>query len=450
MRLGDKVREDQTGGTFSNRPHLSGCIYVENHGCASNRFDFEVMIASLIGAGYKISADPKSADMILINTCGVKKPTEDRMRERLRNLSGFKKPQIVAGCLPKINLDVVRKSAPSFSAALDPHSLDKIIDAVRAAENGERNRLFFSQRPKIKLFAPKYGPNNFLEIIQISEGCTGSCSFCCVRFARGVLFSYPKQLVHEKMRKAVREGVREVWITSQDTAAYGMDTGTNLAELLKECCQVEGDFKIRVGMMNPNNVLRIMEDLVSTFEDEKIFKFLHLPVQSGDNEVLERMNRLYSVEDFNRIVAAFRSEIPRLTLSTDVICGFPGESRDAFQRTIELLEETQPDIVNISKFFPRPNTPAANMTPLPADEIKNRSRNLGNIAREISRKRNMAWINWEGRILIDEKGKGDAWIGRNFAYKPIVAYGQGDLLGKFVYVQVTDAFSTYLRARILD
>ncbi|MFQ6094817.1 MAG: tRNA (N(6)-L-threonylcarbamoyladenosine(37)-C(2))-methylthiotransferase [Candidatus Bathyarchaeia archaeon] len=437
-------------GNFSLGVRGKRTVYIESYGCTANRFDLEVMLAKLVNGGYSTVDDAKSADVILINTCGVKKPTEDKILNRLRVLSSLGKPLIVAGCLPKINLKAIYSSAPSFSAAVDPYSVSRILEAMKDAESGVKHKLFFSEKPDIKLLQPKVRLNRFVEIVKIAEGCSGACSFCCVRFARGRLFSYPKSVIVDRIRDAVSDGAREIWITSQDNGAYGLDIGSDLAELLEECCMVEGDFLIRVGMMNPNHALRILDRLVQAFMDRKVFKFLHLPVQSGDDLVLRRMNRFYSVEDFKRIVSTFREKMPRITLSTDVICGFPGESEDAFNRTVELIKEAAPDIVNISKFFPRPQTPAAEMEQLPPAEVKNRSRRLTEIAKRISYERNRLWLGWKGRILIDEKGKRDTWVGRNYAYKPVVVRCEENLLGKFVDVCVVEAFPTYLKAEILE
>jgi MiaB-like tRNA modifying enzyme len=380
----------------------------------------------------------------------VKTPTEDKILGRINALGLLNKPIVIAGCLPKINLDAIYKRAPNFSVALDPNSTDKILEAVRCAEKGERHRLFFSEIPKVKLTQPKIRLSRFIETVQISEGCTGTCSFCCVKLARGSLFSYPKDLILDRISKVVLEGVKEIWITSQDNGAYGLDAKTNLVELLKECCELKGEFLIRVGMMNPNHVLRVGDPLVQIYKNDKIFKFLHIPVQSGDDEVLRLMNRFYSVEDFRRLVSSFRKEIPDITLATDVICGFPGETKSAFGRTIALVEEIKPDVVNLSKFFPRPNTPAKRMKQLPVEEVKGRGQQVTEVARRVALDRNRAWLNWEGKILIDEVGRNNSWVGRNYAYKPIVVRDQEDLLGRFVNIRVVEAFPTYLRAEALS
>ncbi|MEM2888016.1 MAG: tRNA (N(6)-L-threonylcarbamoyladenosine(37)-C(2))-methylthiotransferase [Candidatus Bathyarchaeia archaeon] len=425
-------------------------VYAENYGCAANIFDFEIIIKQLSNAGYCLTNNVDSANIILINTCGVKKQTEDRIIGRLKILSQTKKPIIVTGCLPRINPKAIMKAAPNFSVSLDPHNIDKILDAARLAENGEKRRIFTSEKPIKKLTLERVAIKPPIDVILISEGCAGSCSYCCVRFARGALFSFPKEDIIQNLKQAVNNGIKEIWLTSQDTGAYGLDINTNLADLLRECCKVDGKFFIRVGMMNPNHVLPILDELVDAYRDEKIFKFLHLPVQSGDNVILKKMNRGYSVEDFLTIIHKFREKIPEITLSTDIICGFPGEAEDNFQRTLDLVRQVKPDIVNISRFFPRPNTSAEKMKKIEANIVKQRSRLLSYLVKNLAYERNQKWLGWEGEILIDEQGKGQSWIGRNFSYKPIVVRDDRNLLGKFVNVKVTKSFSTYLEAKMVS
>jgi len=423
-------------------------IYVENYGCTANRYDLEIILAYLIEAGYGLSATPEGADVIIVNTCGVKKQTEDKVLWRLKVLNRLNKPFIVAGCLPRINLPAIEEAAPNFSIAMDPQSIDKILLAVKEAEGGGKNKRLFSGEPKIKPKLPKVRTNEFVEILQIAEGCRSACSFCCTRFARGKLFSYPKEILIDRVGGSVKDGVKEVWLTAQDTGAYGRDIGTDLAELLKDICTVKGKFFMRVGMMNPCHAMEILDRLIEAYKDERIFKFLHLPVQSGDDEVLELMNRPYTAEDFKTIVYSFRKEIPQITLATDIICGFPGESEEAFQRSVELIEEIRPDVLNISKFFPRPKTSAEKMEQIPVQEVKERSLRLSTAFWRICHEKNHAWLNWEGEIIVDEKGKGGSWVGRNFAYKPIVVKSRKKLLGKFLQVKVEKAFPTYLVAEI--
>ena len=247
----------------------------------------------------------------------------------------------------------------------------------------------------------------------------------------------------------VFDDVREIWLTAQDTGAYGFDKDYNLATLLEEVCKIRREFFVRVGMMNPQNALEILDQLVKAFDNDKIFKFLHIPVQSGNDGVLKSMSRFYSVNDFKRIVDSFRKIMPDISLSTDIICGFPGESEKAFEDSLKLIKEVEPDVVNISKFFPRPKTVAATKKQLSSQTVKARSREMSILCKDISRKRNRRWLNWTGRILLDEKGKKSSIIGRNFAYKPVVLSGYVASLGKQVRVRVKKACPTYLVGELI-
>jgi threonylcarbamoyladenosine tRNA methylthiotransferase CDKAL1 len=214
---------------------------------------------------------------------------------------------------------------------------------------------------------------------------------------------------------------------------------------------VEGDFRVRVGMMTPSMVTDSLDELIAAFKNSKIFKFVHLPVQSGDDRVLKRMRRFYTVQDFKEIVDAFRVAFPEVTLATDIICGFPGETQEAFENTLKLIGEVKPDIVNVSKFFARPRTAAAEMYDafLESAEIKRRSTEAAKLVKRISLERNQRWVGWSGEVLMDEKGKvPGSWIGRNFAYKPVTLKSSADLLGKTLQVKVVKAFSTYLAGTV--
>jgi tRNA A37 methylthiotransferase MiaB len=201
-------------------------------------------------------------------------------------------------------------------------------------------------------------------------------------------------------------------------------------------------------MMNPDHVLSMLDELIDAYGCGKLFKFLHLPVQSGDDTVLELMNRYYTVDEFRMVVNSFREKIPRLTLSTDIICGFPKESTKAFENTKSLISEIKPDIVNVSKFFARPSTPAEKLVPVLPKELNRRSRELAELSRRISLEKNKVWLGWKGTVLFDEHGKDESWVGRNFAYKPVVVKTKELLLGKFAQVKVVKTFSTYLEAEI--
>ena len=427
-------------------------VFVKSFGCSTNLADGEVLAGCLAEAGYKLVNSVTSADVIIYNTCAVKGPTENRIIEILKRVPANKKV-IVAGCLPLINFERLCKEV-RFDGVVGPAAGDGIIEIVKRVLNGERVvALEGAVNAKPSLNLPRLRLNPVISIIPVNYGCLGTCAYCCVVFARGHLRSYGIQEIVERVKKDLAMGVQEFWITSQDTACYGRDRGMNLAELLNALCDVEGSFRVRVGMMTPNMVLDILGDLIQVFKNEKIFKFIHLPVQSGDDQILERMRRFYSVEGFKRIVNAFRASFPEMTLATDVICGFPGEDEEAFEKTLQLIGEVKPDIVNVSKFFARPRTAVAEMQEdfVPFQEIKRRSSFVARLAREVAFERNQRWVGWTGEIFVDEVGKiSGSWVGRNFAYKPITIRDAADLLGKTLRVKVVGGFPTYLEGNVIE
>jgi threonylcarbamoyladenosine tRNA methylthiotransferase CDKAL1 len=426
-------------------------VYVKGFGCSTSLADSEVLAGCLSEAGHTIVGDSESAELVIYNTCAAKAPTENRMISLLKKVPREKK-LIVAGCLPLINPERLRREV-RFDGVVGPAVGEKIVEVVRRVSEGGHVAVVeegVESIPRLDLPRVRLNPN--VSIVPISYGCLGSCAYCCVRFARGRLRSYSVGDIVSRVEGDVAQGVREFWLTSQDTACYGQDIGADLAELVERVCEVDGDFFVRVGMMTPNNIPSILDEFVEAFRSCKVFRFLHLPVQSGDDGVLERMNRFYSVEDFVAVVERFRKEFPKLTVATDVIVGFPGETEREFGHTLRLVERIKPDVTNVSKFFARPGTAASSMEAKVSDsEVKQRSASLARLARRIALVKNSGWVGWSGRVLVDEVGKVGSVVGRNFAYKPVVlrSCGGRGLLGEFVDVKVVGAFQSHLLGEVL-
>ena len=421
-------------------------VFIRNFGCSSNTSDGEVLAGCLAQAGYTITQSESEADVLIYNTCAVKGPTENRIINDIKHAPKNKKI-VVAGCLPKISFERLTREV-HFDGIVGPAVGSGIVNVVGRVLAGEQviDLTALQQMPKLSL--PRQQTNPVVSIVPINFGCLGSCTYCCVVHARGHLRSYSVEEVVERMQADLATGTKEFWVTSQDTACYGRDLKSNLAQLLLSLDGLAGDFRVRVGMMTPNMVTDMQPRLIEAFGSKKIFKFLHLPIQSGDDGVLKGMRRFYTALEFKQIVGAFRAAFPDLTLATDVIVGFPGETPRAFQNTLELLEEIKPDVVNVSKFFARPKTAAWNMQDglVEKEEIKRRSTAAAELARRLSLERNLRWVGWVGEVLVDEKGKVEgSWIGRNFAYKPIAIKSSDNLLGKTVKVKVVEALGTYLK-----
>jgi len=429
-------------------------IFLKSFGCSSNIADGEFMSGCLLKAGFELVDSAEEADVLIYNTCAVKTPTENRIIEVLKRARKMDdKRLLVTGCLPVINPQRLRDEV-ALDAVLGPSCGSSVVEAVQRIIDGRPMvPIKQDQAAGSSLLLPKRPVNPVVSVIPVAQGCLGSCAYCCVVLARGRLRSFTIEDIVTRARGDVDAGAREVWLTGQDTGCYGKDIGTNLAELLRNVSALKGDFMVRVGMMTTNATLEILRDLVEAFQNDHVYKFVHLPVQSGDNQVLKRMNRRYTVEEFRGVVQAFRSEIPSITLATDVICGFPGESFDAFERTLSLLKEIKPDVVNISKFFTRPRTAAQGLEPkIEATEVTARSRKAAGLVQNMAFEKNKPWLGWTGRVLIDERGKQpNTFIGRNFAYKPIVVKSRDhSLIGAFVKARVTRAFHTFLEAEMIE
>jgi threonylcarbamoyladenosine tRNA methylthiotransferase CDKAL1 len=426
-------------------------VFVKNFGCSSNVADGEVLAGCLAQAGFQLATSELEADLIIYNTCAVKGPTENRIIDALKHSPKGKKI-VITGCLPKISFERLCREV-HFDGAVGPAVGSEIVDVVKRVLAGEKVVDLTAVKEKPLLSLPRHKSNPVVSVVPVNFGCLGSCTYCCVVFARGHLRSYSIKEVVERVKSDYATGAKEFWITSQDTASYGRDLGTDLAELLEALNRLPGDFRVRVGMMTPNLVTEMQTRLITAFDNPKIFKFLHLPVQSGDDNVLQYMRRFYTAAEFKGIVETFRNEFPQLTLATDVIVGFPGETEEAFENTLKLLEAVKPDVVNVSKFFARPKTVAARMKDglVDREEIKYRSTVAAELAKRLSAERNQRWVGWTGEVLVDEKGKVEgSWIGRNFAYRPIAIKNADNLLGKTLQVKVVEACGTYLKGELTE
>jgi threonylcarbamoyladenosine tRNA methylthiotransferase CDKAL1 len=421
-------------------------VYLKSYGCSANQADGEVMKGCLAQAGIELVESTLAADIVVVNTCAVKGPTENRVINFLKRYSQERK-LVVAGCLPLTSFDRLLREV-RFDGVVGPAAGEGVVEVVERVFKGEKVVALndaLNAKPSLALAPLRSNP--VVSVVPVNYGCLGSCAYCCVVFARGRLRSYTVEEIVGRVQRDLAAGAKEFWVTSQDTGCYGRDVGANLAVLLEALNALAGDFRVRVGMMTPNMVTDIADRLVAAFRSKKVFKFVHLPVQSGDDEVLRRMRRYYTVQEFKTIVEAFRAAFPQVTLATDVICGFPGETPEAFENTLKLISEVKPDIVNVSKFFPRPKTAAAEMRDefVELAEIKRRSTSVTMLAKRIAFERNQRWIGWTGEVLIDEKGKmPGTWIGRNFAYKPVTIKNGENLLGRKLDVRVVKAFSTHL------
>ncbi len=415
-------------------------VFFRTFGCALNISDTEVMQGCLAEQGYDIVDDPDDSEVIVINTCAVKKPAEKKFFRYLDEAKSMRRPVVVAGCIAQ----ALPEKLKGF-CLLGPGNLGRIAEAIEETMHGNPV-VMLEKADSPRLGLPKVRKNRIIEIIPICRGCLGECTYCIVSQARGEFKSYPKEDIIHQAEMAVAKGAKELWLTAQDTGCYGMDIGSSLPELLEAVAKIEGEFFIRVGMMNPDHAMAMMDRLIPAFRDEKVFSFLHVPVQSGNDRILGKMGRRYSAADFRELVQRVRKEIPDMTIATDMICGFPGETDEEFADSLRLVEELRPDIINISRFGSRPRTRAAKMFPLSGRIIKERSRKLTSVFVWNAFETNKRWRGWEGQIIIDEAGKDRSWVGRNHSYKPVIVEGDYSL-GRVMDVRIENITAFDLRGR---
>ncbi|MFP4116181.1 MAG: tRNA (N(6)-L-threonylcarbamoyladenosine(37)-C(2))-methylthiotransferase [Candidatus Aenigmatarchaeota archaeon] len=423
-------------------------VYLETYGCAANQAHSEVMKGLLSRAGGQVVENEDIADMLILNSCIVKSPTENRIIHRLKEWKEEypNKEMIIAGCMPQAEYDRTVEFAPHASL-VGPNNCRDIAKAVRKTMEGERVEYLDGRREE-KLCLPRIRGNDLIDICEIAQGCPGNCSYCQVKFAKGGLKSYDPDKIVKEVSQSLNVGCREVWITAQDTASYGRDIGTSLPELLEKITKLSGNFRVRVGMMNVNTLKPILDELIEVYKSEKIYSFLHLPLQSGSDKILEKMNRKYTVEEWKKVVKRFRKEVPELNLWTDVIVGFPGETGEEFKDTKEVLKDLRPEHTNVSRFGARPGTEAKEMEQLDTEVKKSRSEELSELVKKISKEEKGNLVEEKRKVLVlgKEEGK-NQWKGRDTSYRPVVLDSKEDLKGKFVTVVVEDFGETYLRAK---
>jgi len=424
-------------------------IYFQTHGCSTNQSESEIMMGFLEKANFELIQTPENADILIINICTVK--GEETALKNIRKLNEQypKKKLIVAGCITKIILKQAREIKEDVSF-ISTHNIKSIIEVVEEVINNNSIEATGTDEYK-KINLPKIRKNPVVGIIPILNGCAGYCTYCSVKYVKGKLFSYDMKDIQDEAQKCLTQGCKEIWITSQDNAAYMLEqeNKTKLPELINNITKIDQKFFMRIGMMNPEHLLQVLKETIEAYKNDKIFKFLHIPVQSGNDEILKLMKRNYTIEDFKKIITEFKKAIPNITISTDIITGFPSETEEQFNDSLNLIKEIKPDVLNISRFQPRPATESAKMqNQIDGGTTKQRSTLLTDIFTNISRMNNEKWLNWKGTILIDEKGKHDTWIGRNQAYKPVIV--RGDVkLGDLIKVKIKDITPYDLRAEII-
>ncbi|XP_029051578.2 threonylcarbamoyladenosine tRNA methylthiotransferase [Osmia bicornis bicornis] len=417
-------------------------IYVKTWGCTHNNSDSEYMAGQLAAYGYRLTEDKHKADLWLLNSCTVKSPSEDHFRNEIEVGRKQGKHIVLAGCVPQ---GAPKSSFLQGLSVIGVQQIDRVVEVVEETLKG--NTVRFLQQKKeagkkvggASLRLPKVRRNPLIEIIAINTGCLNQCTYCKTKHARGELGSYPPEEIVERATQAFNEGVCELWLTSEDTGTYGRDIGTNLPELLWKLIEVVPDgCMIRLGMTNPPYILEHLEEMSKILKHPKVYSFLHVPVQSGSDQVLADMKREYTCADFEMVVNFLRERVPGLTIATDIICGFPTETEQDFEETMKLCERHQFPSLFINQFFPRPGTPAARMQKVPTQDVKKRTKRLSEFFQSyFPYDDNRVGIVQD--VLVTEISHDKKhYVGHNKSYEQILVPLKKEYLGKMIKVKILE------------
>ncbi len=399
-------------------------IYFESYGCTLSKSEAGLYVNRMLSDGAKLVKKPEEADLSVIGTCVVIRHTQDKMMSRIEDLSRNSKVKVL-GCLPSVS-----------GGALESEKIEVL--------QPKDFRSFYSGAlDDVEIKEP-----SIFDGIPINQGCTGSCNYCISRVARGKLISRPPEKIVNQIRMQLDRDIREVRISSLDTAAYGRDLNHLLPELVGDILSIDSSFMLRIGMMEPKNTIDIIDALLDRMNENRVYKFLHIPVQSGDDRILDLMNREYHAQAFRDIVKKFRSRFPDGTISTDIISGYHNEDDESFRLTKDLLLETRPEIVNITRFSPRPYTPDYDSKVPSSNLVKKWTREYSDIHKKILNERLDSLVGSVEDVMITEKGKPGTSVGRDSSYRPVVIEGDHELYMR-LHVEIVEHADTYLIGKIL-
>lgn len=425
-------------------------FYLKTYGCKLNQTDSD-LIRRILSKNFKEENSENKANFVIINSCGVVEKTERKIIKKILELKKKNKKIILTGCLPLISLGKVNELVDGI---LGPKNLSFLPIVVKRVLAG-RKSIFLKRKQidKARFFCfkdDKKDNQKCIKIIPISEGCLGNCSYCATKFSRGKLKSFEMKNILKAINIALQSGFKEIQLTSQDLGIYGLDKGEFLLpKLLRKISEIEGDFRVRLGMMNPWVGKKIFNNLISILKKDKFYKFLHLPVESGDDQILKRMKRPYKVKEFIYLVKKFRKNFKYSLLATDIICGFPKENEKSFKNTLNLIREIKPEILHVFRFSKRPGTEATKFKDLLIKLKKERSRILTKEWERINLLKNKKFIGKEFPVLITEKRK-KAFLARMNSYRAVILKDiKKGKVGEWQKVKIVGAKTNYLIGELL-
>jgi len=434
--------------THKDQPYKT--VFFETFGCQMNKLDAELSLGLLQEDGYKIVDKVDDADVILFNTCSVRKHAEDKVYSHLGALKTLKKrhPGVIVGvlgCMAQKDGEAIFKRMPHVDLVCGTRMFSRLPEMLLKIRNHGLHVLAIDEDQIVNVKrAVTYRPNFYQAFVTVIRGCDNYCSYCIVPYVRGREISRTIADIKEEVQSLVSNGCKEVTLLGQNINSYGksLDGNVTMGDLLSELNELDGLERIRFVTSHPADMSR---DLIRTMSRlEKVCEYLHMPAQSGSDEVLKRMRRGYTAGYYREFVRYARELIPHLTVASDFIVGFPGETEEDFQETVQLMEDIRFQNCFIFKYSPRTGTKAAELKDDVPDETK-RARNLKllELQKKISLEENTKMIGKKVEVLVEGASKSDPnrLSGRTRQNHIVVFNGSQELVGKLVGVlihEVTD------------
>ena len=443
----------------------NGCVgedaprcFVQTFGCQQNEADSERIAGLAVLMGYTITHDPAEAKLILVNTCAVREHAEKKALSIIGQYKHLKDadPEViigVGGCMvtQQHRADQLKRSYPYVSFVFDTASIHTLPELVAGILGGRGRKFLVGGEGNIAEGIPTHREISYKAWLSIMYGCNNFCSYCIVPYTRGRERSRTPEAILAEARQLIADGAKDITLLGQNVNSYGRDlNGTNFAQLIESVANLEGDFRLRFMTSHPKDASDELIEVMA--RNEKIVRHFHLPLQSGSDAVLHRMNRRYTAEKYFGIVEKLRSAMPDISLTSDIIVGFPGETDEDFEATMDMLRRVQYDAIFSFIYSPRKGTPAADMPDQVPHEVSTaRFERMLALQNEISLARNQRFVGRVMRVLAEEVSHGDAAkiTARGDSPRPIHFEADPSVIGKFVDVKITAADTFSLQAELV-
>lgn len=432
--------------------------YIQTFGCQQNEADSERLAGLCECMGYTRTFVPDEASLILVNTCAVREHAEKKALSIIGQYKHIKdaNPDLVigvGGCMvtQEARASKLKMSYPYVSFTFDTGAIHMVPSLVYGALTGKSRRFVLSNEWKITEGVPIARESRHMAWLSIMYGCNNFCSYCIVPYVRGRERSRNANDIIEEAKKLIADGARDITLLGQNVNSYAGGDGCDIAELLRRIAALDGDFRLRFMTSHPKDASDRLIEAMAT--EDKIVKHFHLPVQSGSNRVLQRMNRKYTAESYLETLSKLRAAVPDVSITSDIIVGFPGETDEDFEDTLRMLEAARYDMIFSFIYSPRNGTPAAKMEDqIPHEVSTERFERLLAVQNRISDERNARFLGRRLRVLAEDVSKNDPakLTGRGDPVRPVHFEGKRDLIGNFVDVEVTGVSTFCLDAKIVS